>query len=244
MGSRRSRNDDATSAAQQSLFGRTRGGRGGRARDAPAASVAANDLASLRHRRFVGLMKLLLPALALAIVALVVAWPKLVGTSKRFRIEFASTLTGDAQSLRMVRPRFTGVDGSDRPFTVTADAATRVAPQSELIDLERPQADITLAGGAWVTLSATEGTYDQVKHGLDLRREVNLFHDAGYEFHTSQAHLDLAAGTAQGDEPVEGQGPFGHLKAQGFHILDRGAVVTFKGPSTLVLYPGAGKRPQ
>jgi lipopolysaccharide export system protein LptC len=209
---------------------------------APAlASAAALDRVHLRHTRFVGLMKLLLPALAIAIIGLIVAWPEGDGGRKRFRVDYATGPSEDAETLRMIRPRFTGVDGEGRPFTVTAEVATRIAPQSDLVDLDKPEADITLANGTWVALKASEGTYNQATHELELRRQVDLFHDAGYEFHTSEALLGLKDGTARGDEPVEGQGPFGHLTAQGFRILDRGGIVIFTGRSKLVLASRAGK---
>jgi lipopolysaccharide export system protein LptC len=211
------------------------------ARAATLAQAAALDRAHLRHSRFVGLMKLLLPALAIAIVALILAWPEGKGARKRFRVDFAAGPSQEAESLRMVRPRFTGVDGEGRPFTVTAEVATRIAPQSDLVGLERPEADITLTRGAWVALKASEGTYNQATQELELRRQVDLFHDAGYEFHTTKALLGLKDGTARGDEPVEGQGPFGRLTAQGFRILDRGDIVIFTGRSTLVLQKGAGR---
>jgi lipopolysaccharide export system protein LptC len=197
--------------------------------------------ASLRHSRFVGLMKLLLPAAALAIVALVIAWPGSDRGGKKFRIEYATGPAKDAEALRMVKPRFTGVDGSGRPFTVTADEALRVAPQAEVINLQHPEADITLASGTWVALKADTGIYNQTTHDIDLSKQVDLFQDQGYEFHTTRAHINLKDGTAHGEEPVEGQGPFGHLTAQGFRILDHGATVIFTGKSKLVLRPGEEK---
>jgi lipopolysaccharide export system protein LptC len=208
---------------------------------AALASTAALDRAHLRHTRFVGLMKLLLPALAIAIIALIVAWPEGDGGRKRFRVDYATGPSQDAETLRMIRPRFTGVDGEGRPFTVTAEVATRVAPQSNLVDLDKPEADITLANGAWVALKASEGTYNQATHELELRRQVDLFHDAGYEFHTTEAFLGLKDGTARGDKPIEGQGPFGRLTAQGFRILDRGGIVIFTGRSKLLLASRAAK---
>jgi lipopolysaccharide export system protein LptC len=48
----------------------------------------------------------------------------------------------------------------------------------------------------------------------------------------------MKAGDARGSKPVEGQGPFGNLKAEGFVIHNRGERIEFTGRSTIVLHPG------
>ena len=47
----------------------------------------------------------------------------------------------------------------------------------------------------------------------------------------------MAAGTAEGDDPVTGQGPFGNVTAEGFRILDRGDTIVFKGRTKLEIRP-------
>jgi lipopolysaccharide export system protein LptC len=184
------------------------------------------------------MMKFLLPAFAVVLMGLVVIWPKLDPGAARFRIGYSTIAPADIENPRMVAARFTGVDAADRPFTVTADTATQVAADSPLVDLDNPHADIVLANGSWVALSAPAGTYNETTHDLELRQQVNLFHDGGYEFHTASAHIDLKAGTAHGDVPVEGQGPFGHIASEGFRVLERGKTVVFTGRARLVTHPG------
>jgi lipopolysaccharide export system protein LptC len=45
----------------------------------------------------------------------------------------------------------------------------------------------------------------------------------------------LREGAASGDRPTMAQGPFGTIHAQGFEIIDRGAVVVFTGRAHAVL---------
>ena len=66
-----------------------------------------------------------------------------------------------------------------------------------------------------------------------------MFHDQGYEFQTATARVDLENSTASGDEPIDGQGPFGILKAQGFRVLESGERIFFVGPATLTVFEGA-----
>ena len=94
------------------------------------------------------------------------------------------------------------------------------------------QGRLTTTGGNWLELSADTGLYQPQPQLLDLFGNVALFQDKGNEFHSSSAHIDMDAGTAEGDDPVTGQGPFGNVAAQGFRILDRGDTIIFTGHTT------------
>lgn len=193
--------------------------------------------ASSRYTRFVYLMRYVLPAVALALIVLVIGWSQMQGGRVRFHLNFASVAPEGSNTLTMAKPRFTGIDTGERPFTVTANAANQVATGSSLVDLDEPVADVTLEDGTWVALRSTEGTYDQETNELELRGQVNLFHDQGYEFQTSSAFLNLQDGKAYGKAPVHGQGPFGQLKSEGFQVAEHGRIVFFTGRAALLLYP-------
>ena len=120
---------------------------------------------------------------------------------------------------------------------MTAPLAIQDNPQADEIELTNPKTDITLEDGSWLALTADRGRYFQSRQILDLFGMVNLFHDSGYEFQSTRAHIDLVAGTAEGDQPITGQGPFGELTAEGFRILDKGRTIHFTGKAKLVIYP-------
>jgi len=68
--------------------------------------------------------------------------------------------------------------------------------------------------------------------------------DRGDEFHTDSARIDLAHSSAESDDPVTGQGPFGRVTAAGFRVRDRGATIIFTGHSNLELAPAQQKAAQ
>ena len=193
---------------------------------------------SLAHSRWVSGLKLLLPAAALVIVSLVLAWPQIMPDEKRFRLTPAKVTSEDTDSLRMLRPRFVGTDEKQRPFTVTADEATQSAPNSPRVQLTLPHADMTMESGAWVTVSARTGLYQRDAQTLHLKGRVDVYHDSGAEFHTEEALIDMAAGKVTGRQPVQGQGPAGTISGEGFEIINRGETVIFTGRSKVVLWPG------
>jgi lipopolysaccharide export system protein LptC len=186
---------------------------------------------------FVGFMKVLLPALAVALILLVVIWPQLGRDDSRFRIRVSDISLEQADSLSMLNARFEGVDDHDQPFVLTADEATQTADDDDLVHLELPKGDMTLEDGTWLAMTAREGRYRRNTQVLELSGEVTLFHDQGFEMRTETARIDLEAGTARGSEPVEGQGPFGNLVSEGFRVLDRGERIVFTGRSRAVFHP-------
>ena len=210
--------------------------------------MAARDKAGASHGRrahrrapLIGypaamtLLKIALPAIAVALLVLVALWPQYLLVGGRFQLVADPSGEIDIDRLSMVNPHFRGRDLSNRPFTVSAERAVQDSANEELIRLAKPQAEITLENGAWVSLKAAEGFYRRDLETLRLAGGVDLFHDQGYEIHTPSAAIDLNGGTAEGHEPVDAQGPFGALTSQGFRVAERGDIVEFTGKSRLVL---------
>ncbi len=193
---------------------------------------------------FVGFMKVLLPAVAVALILLMFAWPKFVLDDNRFRLNISELGPEQAESLTMINARFEGVDAKNRPYMLTADMATQSDRDKDRIDLELPKADITLQDGAWLALSARQGLYRRESQVLDLIGSVSLFHDQGFELLTESAQVDLEHGTASGNQPVQGQGETGLIEAEGFRVYDRGARILFTGKSHMVIYPSKEAAPR
>ena len=194
-------------------------------------------LAARRYSRFVHLMKLALPALALGLMLLLAAWPRVEGAFETVRMSLPRIDLSDASDLHMVKARFTGLDRDNRPFVVTAAIARQKPHLDDLITLERPKGDLTTASGNWLELSGDTGFYQPQPQLLDLFGNVSLYQDKGDEFHSTSAHVNMSAGTAEGDDPVTGQGPFGSVSAQGFRILDHGDTIVFTGHAQLNMAP-------
>jgi len=204
------------------------------------ASAQAERRAGGGYSRFVTWMKVLLPFVALALVALVIAWPRLK-SNDGFRIGFSSIrLSGEAQP-GMDNARYIGTDEKQQPFSVTADLARIISESDGEMALELPKADLTLDDGTWLVLTADTGRYKRDPATLELQGGVNLFHDTGYEISTEQLTVNLKSGKAEGHTPVTGHGPFGELKSQGLKLIDKGQVIYFTGPAQLILFTPENK---
>jgi lipopolysaccharide export system protein LptC len=183
----------------------------------------------------VTLLKFVLPVIGVSLLCLVSAWPRLPALLEGVRLSFPTIDLRDARELRMVNPRYAGVDRYDRPFVVTAAIGRQVPDRNDVMALERPRAEMTMHGGASVVVTATTGIYQSQAQLLDLFDEVNVVHQDTTRFVTQRAHLNLSDNTAEGHNPVEGHGPSGDITGEGFLILSKGDTIIFTGQSTLLL---------
>lgn len=191
------------------------------------------------YSRFVLLAKFALPVIAGVVIVLVVVWPELKSEPDRFRIGVSDIRVETAGGQHVVNARFTGIDSENRPFSITADTVTQAEDGKGQFELDQPKADVTLEGKGWVALTSPEGTFWRDQKVLALRGGVDLFHDDGYSFKTADIRVDFAAGTATGDKPAHGQGPFGTIDGQGINIFESGDRIVFTGKSRLILFPDA-----
>lgn len=194
-----------------------------------------------RYSRMVARLKIVLPASALALLLLIAAWPRIQSAVERIKLHMPRLDLSEARNLRMVNLRYAGIDRHDRPFTVTSDVARQRPNADDTVELENPKADMTTQSGTWIAVTATAGVYKPQAQLLDLAGNVELFQDKGNEFVTEKAHVDMGRGTAEGNEPVEGHGPFGTVTAEGFRIGEHGDVINFTGKTHLVLDPHESK---
>ena len=188
-----------------------------------------------RYTRFVLFGKYFLAILALALIALLVGLPLLERDDDMVRVIFNAAEKTAPEVPKMTHPRFQGTDSRNQPFTISADSAMQEGEEEVLLSMLN--ADITLEGGNWLSITASQGRLNMAQKRLQLTGQVQLFYDQGYEFRTEAANIDMERKTAEGDSPIEGQGPFGSLKADGFRLYGAGERLEFLHAVRLTLYP-------
>ena len=201
----------------------------------PLAARGRLPLMDHRYSRRVAFLKRVLPAVGVTLLLLVAGWPRLAPLLESVRLGFPAIDLREARELRMVNPRYGGLDRYSRPYVVTAAIGRQVPDRNDVMALERPKAVMTVHGGASVVLTAATGIYQSQAQLLDLFADVNLIHENGTRFVTQRAHLNLSDNSAEGHDPVEGHGPSGDITGEGFRVLSKGETITFTGESHLLL---------
>lgn len=186
------------------------------------------------YTRFVALSKLFLWILVAVLVLLLVWVAEDNSGDSGARLVFSSIPKSGNLANIMSKPHYQGVDNNNHPYTVIADTATQINPQT--VVMTNARADMTMASGTWVALNAGAATFNPQTKQLMLEGGVDVFYGDGYEFRTDHAHVDIQKGTAYGDVPVEGQGPAGTLKAKSFSIADHGQEIHFNDSVRVKLY--------
>lgn len=191
-----------------------------------------------RYTRFVLFSKWFLGVVALIGITALIAWPLLTRDKSGVRVSFVMTEgKSGVPSITPVmnKPRYEGTDERGRKYTITADQAEQKPDKK--IGLKNVAADMFTEQGAWLSLTAAGGEFNDSTKILTLTGTVTLYHEEGYQFVTEQVEIDTNTSEARGDLPISGQGPMGKLLATGFEIKDNGNYILFgrKGRVTMTL---------
>jgi len=187
-----------------------------------------------RYTAFIRYMRIVLPLIALSIIAVLFSWNTLQ-PDKLMPAQPDPETKATIGKNELLNPRFDSIDDKNQPYTITAKRALQGANE-ELILLEEPMADIMLENGNWVAIKAIQGAFRQESQRLLLKKNVTLFHDEGYTFKTQELDVDMKAGTAQTYLAINGHGPLGILNASGMNASTEDNKLTFKGPAKLILH--------
>lgn len=213
-------------------------------RRAPMAARPPQVPARPHRSRTVGVLKAGLPAGALILVGLMVGWSQFETQDSGVQLTFAQPGEVAGSELGMRNARYVASDQNDQPYVITAQDASHTEAEPTLVDLTDMQADILMNEGHWVMISAAEGMFDRLGQVLLLDGGINIFSDRGYEFRTESALIDLSQGIATSETEIDGQGPFGVIRADRFRVTDRGQHMYFNGNVRMTLYPASMREVQ
>ena len=193
------------------------------------------------YSRYVSLMKAILPVGILLSIGLAIGWPYLHSLSKDTS-PAVDLSQPEILENRMVHPHYMSTDEKGQPFHIDAEWAKEKT--ETLSDLVSPHGSMTMAEGQTFDLEAKKGHYDSQKKVLNLENDVILTSTDGYHVQTEQACITLDNKVIEGDRYIEGEGPTGKIRGQGFKIEKRpgGNVITLKGHSQVVINKATAKK--
>ena len=207
----------------------------------PRAGAAAQ--ARPAYTRLVRVLRYVLPAIALLLIGLVVAWPQLMGSGAGLIAPMLAPGQIDgADVMRMHNPRYVGRTSDAEPLEETAASAHLDPTRPNRIHLDQLAADIATAGTRQVRLLAVSGIYDRDAEDVNLTGGIELTTSDGYRFETPSAFLKLDRGRVVGQEPIAGSGPSGTIAAERFEFRDGGDVLRFNGRVRVTLHPRSDVR--
>ena len=192
------------------------------------------------YSRFVRIMKVMLPVVALSLVAMVIIYSANGRDGETIRVT-ATELKEITADRALVAPKLSGTDGRGQPFTVTAKGASVEPGKASRMTIDDVKADITMQDKSWLQVGAVEGVLDVEGKVLDLKKTINIYSDRGYECHTESARYDFGSGLLKGDTPIRCQGPLGIITAERFEGMKDPGILKFTGGVSTNYFPAARK---
>lgn len=188
--------------------------------------------AARRHTDRIALLRKILIGASIALVALLVYY---------FATQGAPDVIEDDPdtSVRMINPRYSGRTADGLPFYLTSDTATRQLMERNQVTLIKPVLEFIRASGAASSfVEADGGMYNDVEKILDLRsnpdlaedirQDVMLETDDGYECQTTHARIFARDKRIVGEDSIRCTGEFGVVEGQAYEINDNYRTYVFK----------------
>jgi len=191
------------------------------------------------HDVVMGVLKWLLPALALAVLAAIVVWPLTKAS------EFSFLLAKDkvamaAERLRIDNAVYRGQTERGEAFTISAAGAVQRSSAVPIVELDRLKATLAMAEGPAV-VTAPSGQYFIEKDLLEVAGPVRLDSAAGYTLNSQTVRIDLGTRRVTTADPVTGTLPIGSFSAGNFEGDIQGRRLVMGGGAHLRIKQGAGR---
>jgi len=187
--------------------------------------------AARRHSSFVKLARRILVGLSGLLVA-VLLW-YFVSAPK-------STASPDnpEETVKMVNPIYKGRTGDGLPYRITANDAVRLVGNPDEVNLSNPVLNFFRGEGAGksVVLSAV-GVFNSKDQILELKEDVDLKTDDGYNCQTAHARVFVKGKRIEGDKEILCTGNFGRASGHAYEINDSYTEFVFKNGMTARLNP-------
>ena len=124
----------------------------------------------------------------------------------RFSIKLGA-LTFNALSVEgtkvvMERPKLAGFRNDGQPYLLTAERALQDVKQPTIVELQRVDGEIGMAGGEATHLTADTGVYDSMREHMDLSNNVWI-KNSRFDVSLRRASFDFKSGAYGSDDPVE-----------------------------------------
>ena len=176
------------------------------------------------HTQVVRVMRWLLPAAILVLLALLGAYV----VADAVRTAHAG-IKDTPTEIRMVNPHFVGRDDQGRAFNISARQAQREDANMQRVDLSAPVMIMDVDGPRPKTITADHGVYDENTHLLHLTSHVRVDDSAASTLATDDALVDTRAGTVTGATSISANSPTGAVQGGSYTVSEKDQHVILRG---------------
>jgi lipopolysaccharide export system protein LptC len=190
--------------------------------------------AALRHSRVVFGLRKAIPVLCVAAVLGLIVAPYL-NPFRAIAGVSMGPLSLSGSKVTMDNPKLTGFRKDNKPYEMTAKTAVQDVRRPNVIELNDMNARLQMEQDQWVRLTATAGVFDSQKEQMQLRGQVGLKTDSGYDVKLTSADIDFKAATVNSREPVTVTSGGTRIDSKALEVTDNGKVISFLGGVTAIV---------
>jgi lipopolysaccharide export system protein LptC len=185
---------------------------------------------AMRHSRRVRLLRKAIPVACLAALVGPVAWG-IVSPFARSNMDVkVGPISVAGTKVTMEAPKLSGFKKDNKSYLVTADQAVQDLKQPSVVELNRLAAQLEQEDKKFVRLKSDWGRFDQNGDRLDLKGNVQVRTDTGYEADLRSARVNVKSGDIVTTEPVAVRNSDGSsTTADTMELKDNGKYVVFEG---------------
>jgi lipopolysaccharide export system protein LptC len=192
--------------------------------------------------RLVRRLRIILPSLALVLIAGLLANTREAGVDDAFLEDFTD-LSATTEQYKMANPKFAGVDDDGQPYEITAREALQAPQDKEIVELVEPRA-VTQGADKTTVVTAKKGVFRSEANMLDLSDAVTLQHEIGsqsYVLTTPAARVAIREETVDSNSGVVGESEAGVLRADRMRAYNGEGRVVFEGNVSMRIFPKKAK---
>ena len=179
-----------------------------------------------RHSSLVGLLKKVLPVVALGLVV----WFVIMGmlnTKSVGNIKVESTGISNGM-LIMEAPKMSGFNRDNRPYDLSASRAKQDLKSPNIINMENLRATVPIQADVFADIKAVIGIYNSDKEWLSLDQDIEINSQDGTRILLNSAEIDLSNGHLVSNKPVSVSTSNSNISADQVEVIDNGSVIIFK----------------
>lgn len=197
--------------------------------------------AARRHSVFVRVLRIVLPATALAltggVVATIVSDPRVLLAAKLD----AEDIGVSGSRIVMQRPRLTGyttsTTGEPKAYEITAERAEQNVAKPNEVNLYELKAKIGMRENGWGELLAASGHMNSTTQVLELYEAIDVTTDLNDRARMSEAVVDFSKGEIVSPAPVDIRLGDTVITADRMQLFETGQRAIFTGRVRMVMHP-------
>jgi lipopolysaccharide export system protein LptC len=195
---------------------------------APSVPNPAYDTA-MRHSRKVRFLRRFIPVACVAGLVGPIAWGVISPFARSIPDVKVGAISVSGSKITMESPRLSGFKKDQKSYEVTAFEAIQDIKQPTVIELNKLTARMEQEKNSFARLTSDWGKMDQTAERLDLKGNVRVRTDNGYEVDMLSARVNMKTGDVVSTEPVVVRSQTGTISADQVEVKDNGKHTIFEG---------------